>query len=174
MALITVFWTPSSIPPRPSTTPRCTGRSPSLCGSTLGSYPSNLVELVGSVALSTRLHPYGAPDARPAPVRGIRDVIDRPAIVRPRHCRPGGRSPAKTPGVALVGSSTPSQGLGFPSSTATLSRRPWPSSVVDVPMGIAGRPVASSVSAEVTPIVHRAAAHRAVVHRAAVPPPAVG
>ena len=46
----------------------------------------------------------------------------------------------------------------FPTSTTTLSRRSWPSSTDDVPMGSTGGPVASSVSAEDTSFVHRTAA----------------
>ena len=45
----------------------------------------------------------------------------------------------------------------LPTSTTSLDRRPRPSAIVDVPMGSAGGPVASSVSSEDTSFVHRTA-----------------
>ena len=45
----------------------------------------------------------------------------------------------------------------LPTSTASLDRRPRPSSIVDVPMGSAGGPVAPSVSSEDTSFVHQTA-----------------
>jgi len=153
MALMTIYWTPS-IPPRPSTTPQRTGRSQSW---RLDAWIRRiLLNSSACVALSTRLHPLRPPDARPAPARGIRDALDRPAVVRPRHCGPGGRSPAKTRWcLARRRFDTFSRPIGFPTSTATLSQRPRPSSVVDVSMGSDGKPVASSLSAEDTSFVHR-------------------
>ena len=66
--------------------------------------------------------PLQHPDARTTPVRGIHDAIDRPIIVRLRHCGPGDRSPAKMR--ALIRVLTPSAFPLLPTSTTTLSRRP--------------------------------------------------
>ena len=66
--------------------------------------------------------PLQHPDARTTPVRGIHDAIDRPIIVRLRHCGPGDRSPAKMR--ALIRVLTPSAYPLLPTSTTTLSRRP--------------------------------------------------
>ena len=85
--------------------------------------------------------PSNPPDARLAPARGISGTTDRPAIVRPRHCGPGGRPSAKTRCRrvrALIFDSAPSRGRTL---TAPPSRRPRPPAAFDVPMGSAGGPV---------------------------------
>ena len=74
--------------------------------------------------LSLDYTPNSPPDARPAPARGIRDAIDRPAIVRPPLSSQEARSSAKTRWCrlrGLIGDLAPSisRSIGLP-------RRPRP------------------------------------------------
>jgi len=109
--------------------------------------PSNLVELdafVGSIHSITPPTALMMPDWLP---REVSSVI--PAFVRPRHCGPDGRSLAKTCWCrvrALIGDPTPfSRPICFPHQRPPSTGGPRPSDIVDVSMGSAGGPVASSL-----------------------------
>ena len=124
----------------------------------------NLVELVASL---TRLYPQQPLGARPAPARGIRDAIYRPAIVGPPLSRHEARSSAKTRWCRLGEVSSAIWRLlevhRPPTSTTTPSRRSRPYIVVAVSMGATADSDAQYVSAEYTSFVQPVRRHGIVL-----------